>query len=65
MTGVKIKIVLVLTLNEFKALTVTSETLRMLDDEFVTVVDLVNEKIALLLVCLFEPTQLLHHILSM
>ena len=65
MTGVKIKIVLVLTLNEFKALTVTSETLRMLDDEFVTVVDLVNEKIALLLVCLFELTQLLHHILSM
>ena len=65
MTGVKIKIVLVLTLNEFKALTVTSETLRMLDNKFVTVVDLVNEKIALLLVCLFELTQLLHHILSM
>ena len=37
----------------------------MLDDKFVAVVDLVNEEIALLLVCLFELTQLLHHILSM
>ena len=64
MTGVKVKVVLVLTLNILKALTVLSETLGVLNDEFVTVVDLVNEKIALLLVCLFELTQLLHYILS-
>ena len=36
----------------------------MLDDKFIAVVDLVYEEVALLLVSLFELTQLLHDILS-
>ena len=65
MTGMKVKVALVLALHVLKALTVIGQALRMLDDEFVTVVDLVNEKIALLLVRLLKLTQLRHHILGM
>ena len=65
LTGMKVKVALVLALHVLKALTVIGQALRMLDDEFVTVVDLVNEKIALLLVRLLKLTQLRHHILGM
>ena len=51
-------------LNILKALAVISQALCMLNDSFVTVIDLFNKVIALSLVSFFQLTKLSHHIIS-
>lgn len=64
LTVVSIESALVVYIRVFEPLAVVCQTLGMLNDQSVTIIDLSHKSVALVLIRLLKHTQLSHHVVS-